>query len=449
MKIKVLIILILISNILYSNVELLINNYSPYVGEVTSIIVSGPKKDGEQNYSLGISKNKYRVIISQEVEDSDQVKFMVKLIFHNAEVTNLTPMVNGILGEEKEITVISVPNSKSSPFTRVSISRDWAFAGEVLLYGIDLFSKEFIGDITLNQQLLDNEYLLLEPGVNKNIYMGNGGVSKVKRVVNYGLYSNSEGIFQIPGGTINLNNKEVLFNPIEMEIHKLPNEVTKEFLIGKDITIDILKVKRKYHYNSPIEFYIKVKGNSNLSQLSTLREYSKALLSYHEALISEDMGVINNNFYYEKVFKYSKLSNSLIGITTPKVTIPIYDTETYTVDNIVLNPINTKGTFNIPVLILLLVIVLILLFYMVIIIAKWIKNSTKGTKINIDEFYNKYNLSNREKDILLLLIPGKSNKDIASELNISPETVKKHIQNILKKSSKNSRIELIAEIAKL
>ncbi len=53
-------------------------------------------------------------------------------------------------------------------------------------------------------------------------------------------------------------------------------------------------------------------------------------------------------------------------------------------------------------------------------------------------------LSQRETAVLLLLIQGKDNKAIASQLNIHPGTVRKHLENIYHKLDVESRTEAIA-----
>lgn len=52
-------------------------------------------------------------------------------------------------------------------------------------------------------------------------------------------------------------------------------------------------------------------------------------------------------------------------------------------------------------------------------------------------------LSNREYDIVQLLVKGQSSEDIAKKLYISKHTVDTHRRNILKKTSLNSTAELI------
>lgn len=55
-------------------------------------------------------------------------------------------------------------------------------------------------------------------------------------------------------------------------------------------------------------------------------------------------------------------------------------------------------------------------------------------------------LSNREWDVLKLLLQGKSNKLIASSLGISARTVEFHLKNIYTKFQVRSRIELILKL---
>jgi DNA-binding CsgD family transcriptional regulator len=55
-------------------------------------------------------------------------------------------------------------------------------------------------------------------------------------------------------------------------------------------------------------------------------------------------------------------------------------------------------------------------------------------------------LSNREKDVIKLLLQGKSNKLIALSLGISERTVEFHLKNIYAKFQVGSRIELILNL---
>ncbi|MFM1969859.1 MAG: hypothetical protein RL152_1236, partial [Bacteroidota bacterium] len=50
-------------------------------------------------------------------------------------------------------------------------------------------------------------------------------------------------------------------------------------------------------------------------------------------------------------------------------------------------------------------------------------------------------LSSREFEILELLVKGQLYKEIATQLNIAQETVRKHVYNIYKKLHVNNRVE--------
>lgn len=55
---------------------------------------------------------------------------------------------------------------------------------------------------------------------------------------------------------------------------------------------------------------------------------------------------------------------------------------------------------------------------------------------------NDMGMTEREKEVLLLIAEGKSNKDIAEELHISIKTVKTHVSNLLMKCELDDRTQL-------
>jgi two-component system response regulator DegU len=52
-------------------------------------------------------------------------------------------------------------------------------------------------------------------------------------------------------------------------------------------------------------------------------------------------------------------------------------------------------------------------------------------------------LTQRERDVLKLLMQGKNNRDIAKHLLITHHTVKAHISSILKKTGAKNRVQAI------
>ena len=58
-------------------------------------------------------------------------------------------------------------------------------------------------------------------------------------------------------------------------------------------------------------------------------------------------------------------------------------------------------------------------------------------------------LTNREKDVFLLLIRNKSTREIACELGISEKTVRNHISNVMQKLSVKGRASAVVELLRL
>lgn len=69
-----------------------------------------------------------------------------------------------------------------------------------------------------------------------------------------------------------------------------------------------------------------------------------------------------------------------------------------------------------------------------------VESSTTGTKISIID--RSVRLTKREKQIILLISDGLTNKEIAQNLRLSPSTVKSHVHNILEKLALTTRIQI-------
>ena len=64
-------------------------------------------------------------------------------------------------------------------------------------------------------------------------------------------------------------------------------------------------------------------------------------------------------------------------------------------------------------------------------------------------FATRHKLSQREREVLYLILLGKDNQNIASEMSLALSTVKVHVRNILKKTGDASRQELIRNFWKM
>ena len=75
------------------------------------------------------------------------------------------------------------------------------------------------------------------------------------------------------------------------------------------------------------------------------------------------------------------------------------------------------------------------------ILASYLSERIKVEPISNDRSYVK--LSNREKEILAIVVKGCSNKEIADKMNLSCHTVKTHIYNIYKKIGVDNRFQAL------
>lgn len=65
---------------------------------------------------------------------------------------------------------------------------------------------------------------------------------------------------------------------------------------------------------------------------------------------------------------------------------------------------------------------------------------------NRDELLSSVRMTSREEDVIHHIAEGKSNKEIAAELNIAVHTVKSHVHKILEKLALHTRLELSAYV---
>ncbi len=69
-----------------------------------------------------------------------------------------------------------------------------------------------------------------------------------------------------------------------------------------------------------------------------------------------------------------------------------------------------------------------------------VEHALRGGKM--DQLMSAVRLTSREQDVIGHIAAGKSNKEIARELNIAVHTVKSHVHNVLEKLALHTRLEL-------
>ena len=73
------------------------------------------------------------------------------------------------------------------------------------------------------------------------------------------------------------------------------------------------------------------------------------------------------------------------------------------------------------------------------------RSSRRDTETKKAMILDQGDLSDRERDVLLFLVHGYTNKEISSNLNITQNTVKSHLKNIYAKLGVTNRTQAAAE----
>jgi DNA-binding CsgD family transcriptional regulator len=66
-----------------------------------------------------------------------------------------------------------------------------------------------------------------------------------------------------------------------------------------------------------------------------------------------------------------------------------------------------------------------------------------STDVSMEHMFQKYKLTQREKEVVRLICSGKSSKDIQNELFLSPNTIKEYIYRIYKKTGVKNRVQMV------
>jgi DNA-binding CsgD family transcriptional regulator len=78
-----------------------------------------------------------------------------------------------------------------------------------------------------------------------------------------------------------------------------------------------------------------------------------------------------------------------------------------------------------------------------------IEPASKDNLMDLPQVATAFQLSHREIEVIQLICRGKTNKEIGDLLFISPQTVKDHLKNIMRKMKVNSRTKIMAALLNL
>ncbi len=73
---------------------------------------------------------------------------------------------------------------------------------------------------------------------------------------------------------------------------------------------------------------------------------------------------------------------------------------------------------------------------------KWLRHLRTDVQDGIEPFCGRYGITKREREIIVLVLKGKTNKEIERDLFISERTVKAHLYNVFQKAGVKNRLQL-------
>lgn len=157
--------------------------------------------------------------------------------------------------------------------------------------------------------------------------------------------------------------------------------------------------------------YKNINNNPNIFNEKTSKKYKLFILTI---IMLNILGIIESSIYYIKYFNNSYLY--LIALESRFISFDII--------KLLICIIGIKNLYSS--------------------FERLFDKKSIGDKLN--DFCIKYSLTNRQREIIELIIDGYSNKEISNTLHITEGTVKTHIYNIFKKTDISSRNQLLKKI---
>ena len=191
---------------------------------------------------------------------------------------------------------------------------------------------------------------------------------------------------------------------------------------------------------SIIYVYINLLSTNNIIEMKNylLQPYIRAMVIF--GLIIIISVILYGNVIIIKYYKHN-LYPVLKPFTLLTLSLSVIIIFSVIIDEI-FNPNNILTISMIPPAYLFYTLTIIFYFS-----KKFILSNVSMKNIS-DQFMKTYSLTAREKEIILLIVAGKSNIDISDILFISLSTVKNHINTIYKKLNIKSRYELFSLLEK-
>ncbi len=438
----------------WSQVNLQSDVKNPFVNEIIEIKATVPGDDTQAPVKLFVNHLNFKIIddkltetfsfnnITGESESS--ISYKIYIVFSEPGETTITCKVDNSISEDIIINVKPLDfNNKEFPFLHTKISDHEIYKGEKGYIANYLFSNEYITKTYYTRPFIDMNVNQLEAYKTRKIYMGDIE-ARYEVVSAFSFDSDKSGSYVIPESGISYNDKNFLIPSYNITVKDLPSDVVVNSVIGKSLKWDIQGLKDEYKNGEDVLFFIEIFGNANLSDINSLRSYFNIPEFLLEEVVFSREDYRDGEMFHVTKFQYSGRLNTFFGFRFKGLNIPFFNTESKEFSYIISPNYNISGDIPAILLYVVILIILIITIGLILFTINFLKNKSKITTKKSNNHAESFNLSKRENEIFIILVNGKSTKEIADELYISPETVKKHIQNILKKTNTNSRLELLA-----
>ena len=386
-----------------------------------------------------------------------------------AVVTDLNQNSVVLESEPVEIEVRPQPvyDIDDDPFLTVYMDNKEYYQGQAVLVSYELFNADTSQSLrNIFPDLTGINAEFLSAAKDRVLFNGNDPVI-VKELPPAVLLFLKEGSYNIPEQHIEITfkdendqtfNRILQYPSIPLSIKPLPEYKGKNkgYMLGSDVKIELQDYPLKVRYREQFYFTVIISGNINADSVKSLKPFLKIPSYLTEEIHTERTKIKNGEIFNTSTFVYSGESRSIFGLGSRKLELPFFNIKINEWEIQTFSLPSIKGNISFILILLIIIIAAAVIFSISIYITKNIKKKRAGEdekphkdlshsdkeKLLFIEFVEKYSLTLREREILEQLSDGKSTKEIAELLFISPETTKKHIRNIMVKTETHSRYEI-------
>lgn len=417
-------------------------------------------------YSYNVDEDSSKVFSACKVEF---VPFSTGSLSLQAIVRDLENPGDPLTSEILVLQVLPLPEGleKDRALIHPYTIKNQYFTGEKIELSYELFYGDMFDEISMTFPLLEGfDVQFLDQKEDRLVFVDSVPVHVVSFPTAL-FAAEKPGLLTIPRQSLYLPYSEggggVVLDSDNLEIHiaQVPlNENlsnTESYVIGADFEVIADDLPETLKYGESYAFQISLKGNANLDSIKSLQSFSNFPDKIEEVETFFIQRLIDDELVSIKRFNYRGTSHSLIGYRMKSLNIPFFNTDEGLWQESITEIPEINGNlsywqsiiFSLLILTIFIGVVLFVILYK----RKMFKRPSvkkKGVadlsqleqQVRIQKFAELYKLTAREREILSILSEGLATKEIAEKLFISPETLKKHIRNIMKKTETHSRFEI-------